>query len=233
MTIIGLVLLITIGLGVWLYKDAKDAKTKGSLKAKPENKNSIGIPPNAPPGGSPTWTLGSPDALVTVEEFADFQCPPCAQIQSRVKELRDAFGNRVRIIFRHFPNTDLHPNAYDAACAVEAAGNQGKFWEMQNLLFSNQQSWANATDSRKIFAEYAKTLGLDVNKFNDDLRCLPIKTKVDADIQRGRAIGVDATPTFYINNKPLLRTLSELREAVEEEFARLSNNSVRTNDSKL
>lgn len=169
-----------------------------------------------PPGASPAWTKGSPTALVTVEEFADFQCPTCGVMHPKVNELRNAFGDRVKIIFRQFPLTQVHPHAYDAACAAEAAGIQGKFWEMQNLLFTNQRAWANATDARPTFIEYAKTLGLDADKFSDDMIGLAVKNRVDADMKRGQAIPVGSTPSFFINNKPLGNNLDGLKAAVEK-----------------
>lgn len=217
--IIGVVLLAVLIGGWWFYNNSK--KEGGVGKAIDTPKPVATIPTNAPPGGSPTWALGPSSAIVTVEEFADFQCPTCAQMHPKVKELRAAFGDRVRIIFRQFPLTQAHPFAYDAACASEAAGLQGKFWEMQNLIFQNQQTWAASTDARKIFTEYAKTLGLNVEKFSDDMIGLQVKNKVDADLQRGRAVGVGSTPSFYINNKPMGRDLAQLRSAVEEELKRM------------
>ncbi|HRH43204.1 MAG TPA: thioredoxin domain-containing protein [Pyrinomonadaceae bacterium] len=218
--IIGVVLLAAIGIGGWfLLKGKSDPITTNT----PANKTPTPLPANLPPGGNPTWALGPSTALVTVEEFADFQCPTCASMHPKVKELRNALGDRVRIVFRQFPLTQVHPYGYDAACAAEAAGNQGKFWEMQNMLFTNQQSWSNSPDARKLFAEYAKTLGLDVTKFSDDMIGLQVKNKVDADMQRGRAIGVASTPSFYINNKPLGNNLDGLRSAVEAELKKLED----------
>lgn len=216
--IIGVVLLAAIGIGGWfLLKGKSDPGVANNSTPTPKNT----VPANAPPGGNPTWALGPSNAAVTVEEFADFQCPTCAQMHPKVKELRAALGDRVRIVFRQFPLTQVHQWGYDAACAAEAAGLQGKFWEMQNMLFTNQQSWSSSTDARKLFAEYAKTLGLDVNKFSDDMIGLQVKNKVDADMQRGRAFGVSSTPSFYINNKPLGQNLDQLRAMVEAELKKL------------
>lgn len=216
--IIGVVLIAAIGVGAWFYNNSGGGKPP--VANSNITKTSTPIPVNAPPGGSPTWALGSPSALVTVEEFADFQCPTCAQMHPKVKEIRAALGDRVRIIFRQFPLT-IHPFGYDAACASEAAGLQGKFWEMQNMLFANQQSWANSNDARRLFADYAKTLGLNVEKFSDDMIGLQVKNKVDADIQRGRALNVESTPAFYINGKLLGRDLDGLRSVVEAELQKV------------
>ena len=215
--IIGLVAIVAIGLGAWFFLSKKDPATtsNANTSGKPA-KNWAEIFSKASPGGSPTWAKGPATALVTVEEFADFQCPTCAVMHPKVNELRNAFGERVRIIFRQFPLVQTHPFAYDAACAAEAAGLQGKFWEMQNLIFTNQQSWANSTNARAMFMEYAKTLGLNVEKFSDDMIGLPVKNKVDADMKRGREVEVGSTPSFYINNKPLGNNLDGLKAAVEK-----------------
>jgi len=220
--IIGLVLLAAIAGGWWFYSKSKTPGTASNKTPAPE-KNWSEVFSKAPPGGSPAWSLGPASAAVTIEEFADFQCPTCAYMHPKVKEVRAAFGDRVRIIFRQFPLTQTHPYAYDAACATEAAGAQGKFWDMQNMIFTNQQTWANSQDARKIFLEYAKTLGLDVAKFADDMMGLTVKNKVDGDIQRGRAVSVSSTPAFYINSKPLGGNLDSLQSEVEKELQRVES----------
>lgn len=215
--IIGLVALVAVGLGAWFFLSSKNTPgTNTNTNTSKTGKNWAEIFSKASPGGSPTWAKGPATALVTVEEFADFQCPTCAVMHPKVKELQNAFGERVRIVFRQFPLVQIHPFSYDAACATEAAGLQGKFWEMQNLIFTNQQSWANSTNARAMFTEYAKTLGLNVEKFNDDMIGLPVKNKVDADMKRGREVEVGSTPSFYINNKPLGNNLDGLKAAVEK-----------------
>jgi protein-disulfide isomerase len=224
--LIGIVLLAAVGFGFWFYSSSK---TNGTTSNKVDNtaKAPAGIPANAPPGASPAWTKGSPTAAVTIEEFADFQCPTCATMHPKVNEVRAAFGDRVKIIFRQFP-LQMHPHAYNAAVATEAAGMQGKFWEMQNMIFTNQTTWANSTDARKIFTEYAKTLGLDLQKFEDDSLGLATKNRVDADLKRGQASGVASTPAFYINGKPLGRDLDSLRSTVEAELKRVEGGSQTT-----
>jgi protein-disulfide isomerase len=159
-----------------------------------------GIPANAPAGATPPNLLGSPSALVTVEEFADFQCGACASVHTTMKNVQAAYGSRIKFIYRNFPLTQVHKNSYDAAVAAEAAAQQGKFWDMQNQLFSNQAAWSNSTNAREIFEGYAKNIGLDVEKFKTDMLGMATKSRVDADIQRGRALNITSTPTVYINN---------------------------------
>lgn len=216
--IIGVVLLVALVGGWWFYNNSKTPTTRPTANnATNSGKNWSEVFSKAPPGANPAWSKGAPNAPVTVEEFADFQCPTCASMHPRVNELMAAYGSRVRVIFRQFP-LQGHQWSYDAACATEAAGMQGKFWDMQNLIFTNQQTWSTSSDARKIFTEYAKTLGLDVAKFSDDMIGMVAKNRVDADLQRGRAIGVGSTPSFYINNQPLGNNLNALRQMVDVEL---------------
>jgi protein-disulfide isomerase len=149
--------------------------------------------------------LGAPTATVTVEEFADFQCGTCAAKHPVAKEIISAYGSRIKFIFRHFPLTTIHDKAYDAAVAAEAAGMQGRFWDMQNQLFTNQSSWSTAdpVKFRGILEEYAQKIGLDVEKFKTDMAGLAAKTRVDLDMQRGRSLKVNSTPSFFVNGRPL------------------------------
>ncbi len=157
------------------------------------------IPANAPVGAMPPNLLGSPTAAVTVEEFADFQCGACASVHTTMKNVQAAYGSRIKFIYRHFPLTQMHKNAYDASVAAESAREQGKFWDMQNQLFSNQKTWENSASARDIFEGYAQNIGLDVEKFKTDMLGMATKSRVDADIQRGRALNISSTPTIYIN----------------------------------
>lgn len=216
--IIGVVLLVALVGGWWYYNNSKTTATRPSAtNTASSGKNWAEVFSKAPPGANPAWSKGAPNAPVTVEEFADFQCPTCASMHPRVNELMAAYGSRVRVIFRQFP-LQGHQWSYDAACATEAAGMQGKFWDMQNMIFTNQQTWSTSPDARKIFTEYAKTLGLDVQKFSDDMIGMVAKNRVDADLQRGRAVGVTSTPSFYINNQPLGNNLNALRQMVDIEL---------------
>lgn len=160
---------------------------------------------NAPAGATPPNMLGSPTATVTVEEFADYQCPTCAAQHPKMKEITGLYGNRIKFIYRDFPLTQIHKNAYEAAVAAEAAGMQGsdKFWAMQNQLFENQQAWANSSDARKIFEDYAQKIGLNLAQYQTDVVGLPVKTRVDKDLERGRGVGISGTPTIYINGNKL------------------------------
>lgn len=180
----------------------------------------------ASPGAVPPNYLGAPNAAVTLEEFADFQCPTCASIHPRVQELRAAYGDRLRIIFREFPlKIPQHDKAYEAAVAAEAAGMQGKFWDMQNLLFTNQQSWSISQTYRQTFQDYAQKLGLDVQKFSDDMAGLLTKNRVDADMQRGNSLGINSTPSIFINGRSVQdMTVEGMKKMIDEELQKAPAN---------
>lgn len=154
----------------------------------------------APAGAVPPNSLGSSTAPVTLEEFADYQCPTCATMNPLMKEIVSAYGSRIRFIFRAFPLTQIHDKAYDAAVAAESAGLQGKYWDYQNQLFQNQRTWAQSPEYKKLFEEYAKLVGLDVEKFKSDSAGLQAKSRVDADLTRARSAAIMATPSLFINN---------------------------------
>lgn len=163
--------------------------------------------------------------MVVIEEFADFQCPTCASVHTMMNEINAAYGSRVKFIYRHFPLTQIHPNAFNAALAAEAAGMQGKFWEMQNLLFQNQQRWSAASGVQTLFESYAETLGLDVEKFKADMAGTAVNQRVQADMQRGRSLSVNSTPTILINSRPVSvnqMSVPGIRQIVNNELANLS-----------
>ena len=193
--IIGLVLVVAVVGAWWLYNRNAAPKKPASNTAASTAKT-----PVKEMGATPPWLIGSPSASVTVEEFADFQCPTCSAKHPMMKELASLYGNRIRFIFRNYPlSIPAHDKAYAASVAAEAAGIQGRFWDMQNLLFTNQKDWSSSPDYRKIWDGYASQIGLDVEKFNNDMAGLAAKSRVDADLQRGRALNVNSTPSVYVN----------------------------------
>lgn len=207
--IIGLVLLVAVvGGWFWYSSTAKVDKPANIATKTPDAKKleeQSKIYNAGSPGANPPNLLGSPNATVTVEEFADFQCGTCAVKHPIIKEVIATYGSRIKFIFRSFPLTTIHDKSYDAAVAAEASGLQGKFWEMQNQLFTNQSSWMTKDPMafRGILEEYAKKIGLDIEKFKTDMAGLVAKNRVGADMDRGKSLRVASTPTFYINGKPV------------------------------
>ncbi len=164
---------------------------------------------------------GNPTAPVTLEEFGDFECPPCGHVAGALKEIEREFGNRLRVIFYNFPLI-THAHSREAAYAAEAANLQGHFWEMHDLLFKEQTSWSKATDVRPLFVAYASLLGLDAKRFANDMESEQAKERVDSDVKRGDTLGVTNTPTIFINNTALpaaaLNPIA-LRAAIEKAAA--------------
>jgi protein-disulfide isomerase len=199
--IILFVALLGVGVGFWMY-----SRPKPPVVAPPGTKDKDNIADllaKAPPGGNPVWSKGDPAAKVSFEEFADFSCPTCGQFHNTLKEIEKTYGSKIRITYRHFPlQIPGHENSYNAARAAEAAGIQGRFWEMQNMLFTNQKTWTvqSENDARSTFADYAKSIGIDVEKFKEDmLNNQAAAGKIADDIARGKAIKVNATPTVVLN----------------------------------
>jgi len=147
------------------------------------------------------WTRGNPDSGVTLIEYSDFQCPACASYFPILEKLVEDEGANFLFVYRHFPLTQSHPKAELAAQAAEAAGKQGKFWEMHDLLFENQSEWSNTFNTRSKLAEYATELGLDTARFESDLESSDVKNKVSQNLNEARAIGFPGTPSFILNGE--------------------------------
>ncbi len=210
----------------FLYNSSKTPSNSNTNRAAANQNRNTQQLANAPAGAQPPNMLGSPTASVTVEEFADFQCPSCGLTHPIVKEIQQIYGNRIKFIFRNFP-LQMHDKGYDAAVAAEAAGMQGadKFWAMHNELYSTQKSWANMTptDFRGLLNENAKKLGLDVAKFQTDMAGLQTKTRVNEDMERGRALNVNSTPTIYIDGVSVPypeMSVQSLRQLIDAELQR-------------
>jgi protein-disulfide isomerase len=166
----------------------------------------------APAITSDEWTKGPKDAKVTLIEYADFQCPACANYYPLIKNVLAAYSDKVLFVYREFPLYTIHPNAGISAQAAEAAGLQGKFWEMYDLLYTKQQEWSITATNRVVqdnFDVYAKSLGLDLDKFHQDINSDQVLKKIKRDVDGGTAAAVGQTPTFYVNLKQIQNPSSE------------------------
>ncbi len=146
--------------------------------------------------GAGDHVLGSRDAPVTLVQYADFECPFCGRAFPELKTVLHDLERRVRFVFRHFPVIEEHPHAESAAEVAEAAGAQGKFWEMHDLLFRRQ----TALDEDHLLA-YARELGLDAERVASELERQVHRARVLEDIQSGLRSGVSGTPMFFINGR--------------------------------
>lgn len=202
--IVGAVLLITAGTGLLLYR-SKNSSTPLKVAT-------------GTPGAEPAHIRGAANARVTLEEFGDFQCPPCGILAGTLLKVEHDYAESLRVVFRQFP-LGMHPHAMTAACAAEAAGLQGRFWEMHDMLFQNSKVWGNlaprpnvspaeGTNSptaqtpaevRAIFDGYAAKLGLDIERFRKDMNTEEVQARIKLDQERAASIGVDRTPFLFID----------------------------------
>lgn len=169
--------------------------TKSKTQAPGNNGNS---------GAASQHIEGNKNSGVTFVEYGDYQCPYCGQYYPLVKQVEQQYASKISYQFRNFPLVQLHPNAMAAARAAEAASLQGKFWQMHDLLYTNQNSWAGASSPSSLFDQYAQQLGLNLDTFHKDQNSAQVLATVNADEAAGQALGVDATPTFFINGKKIV-----------------------------
>lgn len=169
---------------------------------------------------------GKAEKGVTLVEFGDFQCPSCAAYFPILKQVKTKYGNDIAFQFKHFPLTQIHPNAMAAHRAAEAAGKQKKFWEMHDLLYQRQQAWATQSNIDQILEDYATELGLNVEQYKQDFASAEVNAVINADIAAGNQAGATATPTFVINGKkvenvsPTLEAFSAIiDQAIREQSA--------------
>ena len=234
LAIIGAVLLLAIGGGLMLFKRKQQQQPSQTspivsiVEATPgisETPATAGTP-SAPEKSAttsapePLHVRGGATARVTLEEYGDFQCLPCGRLYPLLKAVEQDYGDRLRVIFRHMP-LHKHEHAPLAARAAEAAGLQGRFWEMHDMLFENSPRWTKGVDTvgpaaspsrrlesnvlamdsevRDVFFHYAEILQLDGERFKQDLESFPIRARVESDRARGAELGIDRTPTIYVN----------------------------------
>jgi protein-disulfide isomerase len=202
--IIAAALAAAVGAGVWMFRSAQP-------KSEPAPATT----------GSPVASLNATGSkgVVTIEEFGDYQCPPCGSLNPIVKTLKSEYGDRIRVVFRHFPLTAIHKHALEASYAAAAADLQGKFWEMHNMLYENQSAWSDVGDFRPIALNYARRIGLDVQRFTQDMDGLNVMSRVASDEQRAKALSVNSTPTVFVDGRLIPNnelTLEGLRKEINQ-----------------
>lgn len=204
--IILIVLGAASGVAFMLWKNRGGTTTNSdstfatALPSPPSNPASSPPAKDSPGSTKPNVKVSSP---VIIEEYGDYQCPPCGQLYPELKQIEHEYGKQVQVVFRHFPLTKIHKNALFAARVAEAARNQNKFWEMHDLLYKNQKEWAELPDPRPVFESYARQLNLKLDQFNSDLQSNQIDQRIASDIQRGTSLGVTGTPTVFLDSNRL------------------------------
>lgn len=187
------------------------------------NKNSTAVTTASTSSVTATpHVTGKTDAAVTLTEYSDFQCPACGAYYPIVEQVIQKYHSQIRFEYRHYPLVAIHQNAFAAARAAEAAGKQGKFWEMYRELFKNQAVWENASNARAIFDGYAERIGLNLTTFRTDFASSAVNDAINASIAEFNQRGLPtATPTFLLNGKPIEpRDANEFGKLIDEQLQR-------------
>jgi protein-disulfide isomerase len=227
------IIILVLGVAVAGAYYLKTASSPASVPAPSPTSSSPATPGSSPvagpatsnsaPGATPAHKLGPDSAPVKLEEFGDFECPPCGMVHPILEQMHNEFGDQLQIIFREFPLTALHRHAVTAASAAEAAGIQGKFWEMHDLIYEHQADWKAQFDVRPIFEGYAQQIGLNIDKYKSDLNGQVVAERLFQDGKRGHALGVKGTPTIFINGREIpFESLpaDKLRAIIKNELAK-------------
>jgi len=180
------------GLTWFAKKDSVDVSSLDPAKVVAADDKSIG-----------DQVYGKKDAKVVVVEYGDFQCPGCGGAFPQLKTIKETYKDSIAFVFRNFPLTNIHPNALAAATAAEAAGLQGKFWEMHDKLYESQSAWSDTDSSKRtdVFAGYAQDIGLNVEQFRRDLSDPKISDKIRRDQGLAKKVGADSTPTITVGGE--------------------------------
>lgn len=167
---------------------------------------------------------GNPSGDVKLVEYGDFQCPYCEAYYPTVKTVVEEYKDKLSFQFRNFPITSAHPNAYGAARAAEAAGLQGKYWEMHSALYdsANWQGWTKSNAPNTFFETYAQQLNLDAIKFKSDFASSAVNNLINADMKAGSDLGVTGTPSFFLNGKQVQidNTVEAFKKVIDAELAK-------------
>jgi len=217
LALIGVLVMVAAVIGANYYRESAQSKRRPTATA--DNRL---VRPDSP-------SLGPADAPVTLVEFLDPECESCGAFSPVVKKILKDYGGKVRLMVRYMP---FHPNSRLAAAYTEAAGEQGKYWEMQEVLFRRQPEWgeihghgaqAAATARREpapvLFERYAAELGLDVERVRAAIAENRYASKVERDMKDGQSLGVSKTPTFFVNGRMLMRfSQQDLKSLIDEEL---------------
>jgi len=218
---IAVVVVIAAIVGANYYRSSIQSErvTTGTNSSKPQINPEQLVRPDSP-------TLGAADAPVTIVEFLDPECESCRAFNPTVKKLLKDYDGKVRLVVRYMP---LHPNSLSAATFTEAAGEQGKYWQAQEMLFQKQPEWGTKhgqpsggqADVNTLFKKYAMELGLDLNKIDDAFAENRYAAKLERDKKDGQSLGVRQTPTLFVNGRKLARLgEADLKALIDEELKR-------------
>lgn len=222
--IIGAVLVLALGIG-WKMSARYGAVEKSSSLNVSSAPASTGPASKAPASAGPGSTATAPTGVkpatghvVTIEEFGDYQCPPCGLLYPELKKIEAEYGSNVHVVFHHLPLTRIHKNALAAAQAAEAARLQNRFVEMHDRLYLNQKKWADEADARSVFVGYAREMELDITRFTRDMDSTEVNNRITSDTQLAVSRGVTGTPTLLMEGhqlRPEAATPEGIRRAID------------------
>jgi len=206
LAVVGAIIIIFVG---FLLVRGNDKAEAPETSAKPSN-----------------HTRGEGASGVTLVEYGDFQCPACKQYYPMVEELVSKYSEDITFQFRNFPLTSIHPNAFAASRAAEAAGKQGKFWEMYDKLYGGQNDWANASPPNKIFETYAKQLQLNIEQYKNDFKSTLVNDTINADLAEGSKLDITGTPGFVLDGKRIdnPNSLEAFSKLIDDAIAKKKQN---------
>ena len=204
-------LALTFGGFIYFNKKSNDSENGGNTTTQPSN-----------------HIYGEGKKGVTLVEYGDFQCPACGGYYPIIQQVKEKHKDDIYFQFRNFPLDSIHPNARAAHRAAESASNQGKFWEMHDLLYENQQTWTSLSDVQSVFEGYAQQLSLNMEQYKADVLKSATNNIINADISEGQKIKVSSTPTFLINGvriEEAPRDVEGFTKLIEEAIAKQSNSN--------
>jgi protein-disulfide isomerase len=181
------------------------------------------VAPSDTKGTLTSHVQGPSSTGVKLVEYGDYQCPACGQYYAPVKQVVEKYQGKVSFQFRNFPLFQIHPNAISGARAAEAADLQGKYWQMHDTLYENQQLWSSQSDPTPAFDSYAKSLSLNLTKFKTDYKSKLVNDRIQADIKEGTRLDIQSTPTFFLDDKKLSTpdpTLEAFGKIIDAEIAK-------------
>jgi protein-disulfide isomerase len=144
---------------------------------------------------------GNAESGITLIEYSDFQCPACKNAAPQISAIVEDFGDQFQLEYRHLPLRSIHPNAQAAAQAAEAAGMQGKFWEMHDMLFERQSEWAQSFNPERFFRNYANDLGIHADRLVYDMESDIVKNIIETQVKEAQDLGLPGTPSFVFNGE--------------------------------
>lgn len=163
---------------------------------------------------------------VTLVEYGDYECPYCGQYAPTVEQIATEYSQQIHFQFRNFPLVSVHQNAFAGARAAEAAALQGKFWEMNRLLYESQNQWSSASNVPPIFDQYAQQLGLNLTKFKSDYNSGKVNDLINADMAEGNKLNIQGTPTFFLDGKQIQvnNSVGDFEKLINAEIAKKTGN---------